>query len=145
MRNLCYVLSAIAAGLIPSVSALAEGCNIADVLFGKVRIELIPNKEYKFETGIVFGNDFDSKRFSYGKILGSIRAPERDGSRRVDNVNGDLCGIIEEDLTVDTSDSSCTSCNKAPFVIKRLSPKAYAIIEGGTIRGTIEGRLPNAP
>lgn len=53
--------------------ARAEGCNIADMLFGKVRIEIIKHNTEagKWETGVIKGNDTNGGRFSYEKILGT--------------------------------------------------------------------------
>ena len=120
--------------------ARADGCNIANVLFGKVRIELIQHQGY--ETGIIFGGDFDSQRFAYEKILGQIASPERDGSRAILNANGERCGRILEDLSIDISDAECGSCSKAPINLTKVSPNSFAVvIKGGSIVGTINGRL----
>ena len=76
MKTAITVAGAIIVGGAGAVRA--EGCNIADVLFGKVRIEIIRHqgdtapsgqKLAGYETGIIFGNDFDSPRFSYDKIF----------------------------------------------------------------------------
>ena len=100
-------------------SAHAEqGCNIADVLFGKTRLKLIPRNGY--ETGITFGDDYDSKRFSYDRILGQIDGPECDGSRKVSNIDGTECGHIDDDLRIDTSGSDCYSCSKTPVTLKEV-------------------------
>ena len=120
-------------------TASADGCNLANIILGKVRIELIPHDGY--ETGINFGNDFDSKRFSYYKILGQIASSERDGSRRITDVNGELCGVLLKDLNIDTSDGVCAGCSKEPKKLIRISPKAYGVMVNDSIMGTIEGRL----
>jgi hypothetical protein len=121
-------------------AARAEGCNIADVLFGKVRIEIIQHKDY--ETGIIFGNDFDSKKFSYDKILGQIASAERDGSRTVSDANGEPCGTIEQNLTIDTSNTNCNSCDKTPVTLRKVPPNSYIVMRNGAqIVGTISGTL----
>jgi hypothetical protein len=122
-----------------SGTAQADGCNIANVLYGKVRMEIIPHTDY--ETGIVFGDDFDSKRFSDGKILGQIAGAERDGSHRVSDVNGEVCGIIESNLSIDTSEANCGSCAKTQIFLRKVPPNSYVVMSGGTIVGTISGRL----
>lgn len=101
--------------------ACADGCNISNLLFGKVRIEQIQHPGY--ETGVIFGNDFDSKRFSYDKMLGRIAAPERDGSRQISDVNGEDCGRLRSNLVIDdgrriariasTTRSSCARSDQA--------------------------------
>ena len=50
--------------------ARAEGCNIADMIFGKVRIEFIPHNTGagKYETGIIFGNDTNGGVFHITKF-----------------------------------------------------------------------------
>jgi hypothetical protein len=114
------------------------------VLFGKVRLELIPHDDYGYETGIVFGNDFDSRKFAYGNILGQISSPERDGSRYIRDVDSKLCGMLLNDMTIDTSESSCRACSKSPAFLKKISPNAYAVtLEDGTPVGLMEGRLPS--
>src|SRR5690242_10206719 len=86
-------------------SATEAGCNFADLLFGKVEIKLIREEDY--EIGIVFGADFDSKRFLYGRILGQIAPPERDGSRRITDVNTEVCGVIEKNMRINTEEADC--------------------------------------
>lgn len=120
--------------------ASAEGCNIADILFGKVRIELIRHKDYS--AGVIFGDDFDSKRFSYYKIVGQIASPERDGSRAISDVSGQPCGTLQRDLKVDTEFVDCPSCSKAPVSVRRVTSSSFAVISGGAIVGTIRGALP---
>ncbi len=126
--------------LLSGSGAYAEGCNVADVLFGKVRIELIQHRDY--QTGVIYGNDFDSKRFSYYRILGQIMSPERDGSRRISDVNGEVCGVLLDNMTIDTSDSVAPSGNISAKV-QRISSVALVVLHGdGGIAGTITGRLP---
>lgn len=133
---------ALAFSVLATGVAQADGCNIANLLFGKVRIELIYNKKFEYETGIIFGNDFDSKRFAYDRILGKIAGSERDGSHRVNDVNGEMCGEITENLRVDTEGVECASCGKMPIRLQKVG-NGYAVVTGaGNIMGTIEGRLP---
>jgi hypothetical protein len=149
MKTAIAVAGAIIVGGASAVRA--EGCNIADVLFGKVRIEIIQHqgdtapsgqKLAGYETGIIFGNDFDSPRFSYDKILGQVAPPERDGSMRITNVNGELCGSILRDMSIDNSSASCGGCSKTPINLLKISPNSYVVrLKGGNIVGTIEGRL----
>jgi hypothetical protein len=97
-----------------------------------------------YESSIIFGNDFDSKRFSYDKILGQIAPPERDGSRRISDANGDFCGLILRDLSIDNSDTTCDGCSKAPLYLQKVATNAYIVIsKEGDIMGTIKVRLPN--
>lgn len=140
MKTLGVAIAVLVAACWASGNAQAEGCNIANVLFGKVRIELIQHSDYQI--GIIFGGDFDSKRFDYYRILGRIDAPERDGSRRIVDVNGELCGIIESDLRIDLSDAECTPCSKRPVHLRRVGSN-YVVLQEGTIMGTINGSLPS--
>jgi len=136
MKHLVIAATLIAASL---MSVNAEECNIANILFGKVRIELIPHKDY--ETGIVFGNDFDSKRFSYYKILGQIASPERDGSRHISDVNGEPCGEVTQNMQI--VPENCQGCSKGPYPLRKVSNSSYVILHSnGSILGNIEGRLP---
>lgn len=114
-------------------------CNVADVLFGKVRIEIVQHEGY--QTGIVFGADFDSKRFSYDRILGYIQSPERDGSRGVRDVNGEACARILKSLVMEPEET-CEKCARATYRMQSLG-KGYAILHpDGQILGTVQGALP---
>lgn len=135
----------------------AKGCNIADILFGKVRIEILPHKEpngtVSYETGIILGNDFPEvgrSKFDYMKILGQISSAERDGSRAILDVNGERCGTIEvmdergrplPEMVIDTSDTDCDTCDKTPIILRRVPPNSYVIMRHNEIMGTISGRL----
>ena len=138
-------------------AAHAKGCNIAEVLFGKVKVEILPHKEpngvISYETGIIFGNDYPEvgrSKFDYMRILGQINSPERDGTRRILDVNGELCGVIEvmdergrplSELVVDNSDADCDSCDKTPIILRRVPPNSYVAMRHDEIMGTIRGRL----
>lgn len=126
-------------------ASFAQGCNIADVLFGKVRIEIILDKQYNFETGIIFGNDSSNEKFRSGKILGKIEpwGTASSTARRIDNVHAELCGVLAKNLVVDVSDSDCDKCDKSPILIKSVTKTSYVVLrKDGKILGTIEGRLP---
>ena len=61
---------------------------------------------------------------------------------RITNVNGELCGLILRDMSIDNSGASCGGCSKAPIHLLRISPNSYVVRhKGGNIVGTIEGRL----
>ncbi|ACK85534.1 hypothetical protein [Methylorubrum extorquens] len=141
MKSRALALAMVSSTLV-SAPARADGCNISNLLFGKVRIELIPHGSGRdfYETGIIFGNDFESKRFAYGRILGQIASSERDGSHRVSDVNQEVCGIIESNLRIDTQDTEY----KAPEPVRlQKVGSGFAVLNGsGSIMGTIEGRLP---
>ena len=151
----CFVV--LAAVLIWVNAAHAKGCNIADVLFGKVRVEILPHKEpngvISYETVIIFGNDYPEagrSKFDYMRILGQIESPERDGTRHILDVTGELCGNIEvmdkrgrplRELIINTSDVDCASCDKTPIVLRRVPPNSYVVTRHDEIMGTISGRL----
>ena len=139
------IATALATALSSFGLARAEGCNIADVIFGKVRIEIIPHNSggSKWETGIIFGNDTNGGRYSYYKILGQVDQSERDGSRAIKNIDGELCGTLNRDMSVDTEYASCvgTWC-KRPISIRQVTPENLAVVANGSIQGTIEGRFP---
>lgn len=126
----------------------AGACNIADILFGKVRIEQIlsePRPGFAaYEIGIIFGGDFDSKRFSYDRILGRISPPERDGSRSIRDVTGDFCGTIQKDMSINLEGLECGGCSKEPISLRSVTTNAFAVVSrNGDIMGTISGRLPD--
>ena len=140
---LCFVLTC----MISTTRAYADDCNIADLLFGKVRIELIQHHKPGFagyETGVIFGNDFDSKRFYYERILGRIASPERDGSRLIRDVTGNFCGVIQKDMRLDYPNGNCATCDKDASVgLRKMAPSSYAVIQNKKVVGTVEGRLPD--
>lgn len=135
----------------------AKGCNIANILFGKVRIVILPHKEpngaVSYETGIILGNDFPevgTSKFDYMKMLGQISPPERDGSRAIFDVNGERCGTIEtmdeqgrplREMVIDTTDTDCDGCDKTPIILRRVPPNSYVVMRNDEIMGTISGRL----
>ncbi len=125
--------------------AHAEGCNIADLLFGSVRIEIIPHNTDagKYETGIIFGNDANGGNFSSYKILGQIDPSQRDGSWPIMDVNGELCGNLQSNLRIDTEYASCvgTWC-KIPMSLRRVTTSTFVVLSNGSIKGTVEGHFP---
>jgi hypothetical protein len=140
------ILFSAAALAVLTTSAQANGCNIADVMFGKVAIELIQHKGY--DTAIIVGKDYPAVGTSKfdalkGAIYGQISSPERDGSRKITNADGDICGSLGADLVIDTVDSDCSGCDKTPVTLQKV-PKldGYVVVRRGSIMGTIEGRLP---
>ena len=122
--------------------AHASNCQIANILFGKVRMEIIPhsNDGEKYETAIVYGADFDSKRFAYEKVVGQISSKERDGSLPIANVDGVIVGSISRDLRIEVLDDGCDKSDH--LQLHKVSPTSYAVMSGNSIVGTIDGRLP---
>lgn len=134
------VIAAVAAigGTGDRAMAQTSGCNIANVLFGSVRIELIPKQGY--ETGIVFGNSTDGGRFARARVLGVIHSPERDGSRAVLDTDGNPCGEITERMQIV---ADCIGCAKGSYTLKSVSGVSLVVLHrDGSILGTIQGRLP---
>ena len=113
----------------------AQGCNIDNVLSGGLMIELIkhtPTKELGYyETGVIFRDGED-------QIVGSMQEAERDGSNRIEDVNGQPCGVIEKNLHVSVEDES----NKEILYLRNVGGSAFVIIRDGRNVGTIEGRFP---
>ena len=128
-------LAMIVTSLIFCPTAQADGCNIANLLFGKVRIEQAKS------TSIIIGNDFDSQRFRYGNILGQIAGSERDDSRRISDLSQNVCGILQSNMQIDTSEAECKSCSKSRISLKKVGP-GFVVLSDGKIMGTIEGKLP---
>lgn len=144
-RNKFHACLAVLGCLVSPKIAFADGCNIANILFGKVRIEIIQDKQYNFETGIIFGNDFSNEKIRNGKILGKIEpwGTASSTARRIDNVDGELCGVLAKNSVVDVSVSDCEKCDKSPLLVKSVTKTSSVVIrKDGNILGTIEGRLP---
>lgn len=123
-------------------AADASDCQIANILFGKVRVEIIPhnNNGENYETAVVFGADFDSKRFASGRIVGQISSRERDGSLPIKNIGGVIVASISRDLRLETLEDACDKNSRVQ--IRKVSPTSYAVMNENSIVGTIDGRLP---
>jgi len=134
-----YLFSVVASSvvvltLLSSNAISASGqCNVADMLFGDVRIDLIQYDGY--QTAIIFGNDFNSNKFQCGRILGMISAPERDGSRAIRDLNGTRCVTITEDLEIDSEDGETSIVGK----LRKISKKSFVLLsDDESILGSIE-------
>ena len=136
-----WILITIMCLILPSV-AKAESCNLADVLFGPTTIEIIKNDGY--ERGIIFGANFNGQHFRSGKILGIIDAwgIGHSTSRSIKDVSGEMCGVLEKDLTIEVSRQDCPGCKKGQTRLKEITKNSYVVISQEKIVGTIDGRLP---
>ncbi len=124
-----------------SLAVKAE-CNIGDLFFGPVSIEILPHpKPNYYETGIIIGDDTNGGPFKYRKILGQIEESERDGSRAVYNAAYDFCGILKEDGRFDAIDAECASCKIPEFTIRKSKSGMTVVSKEGRVIGTIKGRL----
>ena len=137
-RALALVL---ASSVLASGAAHADACNLADLLFGKVSIGIVYNKEFQYETCVIFGNDTENKRFAFEKVLGTISGTDRVGDRTIRNANGDMCGGIDENMVVEGETGSCTSCAAMRLKLQKVG-QTLAVMQNSRIMGTIEGRLP---
>lgn len=133
-KALC-VTTALFATLFDSETAMA--CEMAEVLFGDIRLSVM--KQDGFESAVVRHNNFDSSEKNYGALKGEITVDR--GSFAVRNINQVVIGIITPDLIVEGLDDSCDKSSRVSIVpVKR---GVYAILNGSRPVGTIEGRFPD--
>jgi hypothetical protein len=127
------LVAALFAATVSASVAHAE-CNLRDVFFGQIAIEIVTHDVegmpgIRYETGIIVDNTGTSK------IRGQIGEPERDGSRPILNANGENCGRLESNFRITDGD--------LPLRLRRVSSNSFVVFNGNTPVGTIEGRLNN--
>ena len=131
---LVYVLA-----FLSSATAHAE-CDVAKILFGKVQFEIIPHSGGygSYESAVIRGGDFDSKQFGSGRFLGEITVDR--GGFAIRNLNAEVIGVISPALEIGMWSDGC---DKTTIVkIHKIKAGAYAIMNGDSIVGTIQGRFP---
>lgn len=123
------------ANLAPLLTA-EKSCQIADMLFGSVRLDVIKYDGY--ETAIVRSATFDEPSKNYGALLGEITVDR--GGFSVRNPNQVVIGVIGPDLQIEGWDDVCDK--KTLVEIVAVKKQTYVILAGGKLVGTIEGRFP---
>ncbi|MFL5217140.1 MAG: hypothetical protein ACJ8DO_00535 [Microvirga sp.] len=123
----------------------SASCRIADILSGKIRLDIISRSDY--ETAIIRSIEFRGGRHSstvpdpqraYGRILGEITA-ER-GAFSVVDIDRVIVGQISPELVIEGWDKVC---GDSRMVIRpAIQEGGYVILNGENPVGTIEGRFP---
>jgi hypothetical protein len=121
----------------------ADACDVASVLFGKIELEIIPqrNERHKgehWESALIRNDSFESKDENMGAIRGVITLDR--GSFAVRKPDQVVVAIIFPTLEVEALDDDCDKTKK--LVIKKMKQGVYVIINGDTPVGTISGRFP---
>jgi hypothetical protein len=118
------------------VSAVASSCQIADIMFGDVQLDILPHPDY--ETAIVRSATFKDSTKNFGAILGEITVDR--GGFAIHDRNQVVVGTISPKLVVEGWDASCDKRQRV--AIKPVQPGVYVIINGDTPVGTLKGRFP---
>lgn len=115
--------------------APAQSCEVAQVLFGDIQLDIVKYPDY--ESAIVRHANFNDKKLNSGAIKGEITVDR--GSFAVRNTNNEVIGIISPQLAIEGQDG----CDKAArIVIKRTAKDVFTILSGNKPVGTIAGRFP---
>lgn len=114
----------------------AASCQVADILFGDVQLDILKKDDY--ETAIVRSGTFNNPKKNYDALLGEITV-ER-GGFSVHDPNQIVVGSISPKLVVEGDDDVCDK--RAKIVIKPVQPGVYVIMNGASPVGTIKGRFP---
>jgi hypothetical protein len=118
------------------ISAVASSCQIANIMFGDVQLDILAHPDY--ETAIVRAAMFKDSTKNFGAILGEITVDR--GGFAIRDRNQVVVGTISPKLVVEGSDASCDKQQRV--AIKPVQPGVYVIINGDTPVGTIKGRFP---
>lgn len=122
---------------------VSASCRIADILFGKIRLDIISRSDY--ETAIIRSAEITDPRSStvhdpqraYGRILGEITVNR--GSFSVAGIDQAFVGTISPELVIEGRDKVC---GDSRVVIRPVQEGGYVILKGENPVGTIEGRFP---
>lgn len=121
----------------------AQTCEIADIFFDKVRLDIVPKyedadpKRLRYEYAIISYAGFDAPEV-YGALKGRV-SPERAGFA-VYGVNGVEVGFITRHGELQ---STSKNCDRTVYIfIKKVEDEIYVVINGNTPVGTIQGRFP---
>lgn len=116
--------------------AQAASCEVADILFGPIQLDVINYDGY--ETAIVRSATFDNPKKNFGAILGEITVDR--GGFAIRNTNQIVVGTISPKLQIEGWDDACDKSSVAEFV--RAKQGSYIILNGDRPVGTMAGRFP---
>ena len=118
------------------VSAAASPCQIADIMFGDIQLDILARADY--ETAIVRSATFKDSKKNFGAILGELTVDR--GGFAIRDTNQVVVGTITPKLEVEGWDDGCDKQRKV--VMKLVQPGIYVIVNGDMPVGTVKGRLP---
>lgn len=116
--------------------AHAASCQVADILFGDIQLDILKKPDY--ETAIVRSATFKDPKKNYDALLGEITVDR--GGFAIHDPNQVVVGVISPQLAVEGWDDACNK--RAKVVIKLVQPGVYVILSDGSPVGTIKGRFP---
>lgn len=128
-----YLIFAVLIFIIPPY---AKACEIAQIMFGKIILDIIPEKDY--ETALIRHGDFENPKQNYGAFRGEITVDR--GGFSVRNNNQEVVGAISPKLRIEGFDDDCDKTQKV--TINKVKTDVYVITNGNSPVGTIEGRFP---
>ncbi|VVT02287.1 exported hypothetical protein [Hoeflea sp. EC-HK425] len=117
-------------------SAHATPCEVANILFGPIKFDIIKYDGY--ETAVVRSATFDDPSKNFRAILGEITVDR--GSFAVRNTEHVVVGAISPELRIESLDDTCDKSAVIEFV--KAKRNTYIILNGDTPVGTMEGRFP---
>ena len=117
-------------------SSSADACEIAQVMFGSIVLNIVPAKDY--ETALIRHGDFKDPKRNFGSFRGEITVDR--GGFSIRNNNQVVVGNITSDLRMQGLDDDCDK--RSDLVIRKIQQGSYVIMNGTTPVGTIEGRFP---
>jgi hypothetical protein len=124
---------------------VSASCRIADILFGKIRLDIISRSDYEAAiirsvemTGGPRSSTVHDPQRAYGRILGEITVNR--GSFSVAGIDQVFVGAISPELVIEGRDKVC---GDSRMVIRpAIQEGGYVILNGENPVGTIEGRFP---
>ncbi|MET7242367.1 hypothetical protein ABZT49_03280 [Methylobacterium sp. EM32] len=116
--------------------AHASSCEVADILFGNVQLDIVRKSNY--ETAIVRSDNFNNPKKNYGAVLGEITVDR--GGFAIRDINQVVVGVISPKLIVEGWDDVCDK--RSVISISSAKPGVYVITNGSRPVGTILGRFP---
>lgn len=124
------------AGMCIAFQAAAATCEVAEILFGPIQLDIVEYDGY--ETAIVRSATFDDPLKPYGAILGELTVDR--GGFAVRKASQLVVGTISPDLKIEGWDDVCDS--ESDVEIIRAKEGAYIILNNNQPVGTIAGRFP---
>lgn len=123
--------------LTAATPAYSESCQIADILFGQISLDIIPYDGY--ETAVVRSATFDNPEKYFGAILGEITVDR--GAFAVRTTGHVVVGVITPQLHIEGWDDVCDK--KSNVEIVKVRDGSYTILSDNDPVGTISGRFPD--
>ncbi|MCW1919321.1 hypothetical protein NX862_11180 [Rhodobacter sp. KR11] len=113
-------------------------CQVAEILFGPIKLDKVIYPDGGYETAIVRSDTFDNPDKPYGAILGEITVDR--GGFAVRTPAQTVVGVIGPDLKVEGWDEVCGGSSEV--VIAPINKGNYATLIDNKPVGTVSGFFP---